>query len=171
MPLHRIIYRFVNTSCVPSVGGHKISTHPGRPAGEIPKTVLAHAVKTAPDPMIPVEDPAPNLYKSSTTHPLCPLCTELLDRPLQLGCGAINCLRCCSSWIQFHHPPLSCPCCYIKLDSEHVGPPPSLVLSLIEGLLVYCVRGCGKIVRVSNYQDHLKGSCRTHFHQNVNSPS
>ncbi len=75
------------------------------------------------------------------------------------------------SWIQFHHQPLSCPCCYLQLESEHIRPPPPLVVSPIEGLLVYCVRGCGKIVRVGQYQQHLKGACQNYYHQLADSPS
>lgn len=146
--------------------------HPGRPSGEIPRTVLSHVNKIAPEPFLPPDDPEPSLYQCTTTEPLCPICTQLLDRPIQLGCGTIICLRCCRSWIQFHSPPLSCPCCYeIRLDTTHIRPPPPLVVSLVEGLLVHCVRGCGKIVRVGQYQQHLKGACKSHYHQLVDSPS
>ena len=91
-----------------------MAKHPGRPAGETPRTVLTHAHKTAPQPFLPPEDQDPKLYQA-TTEPLCPVCTQLLDRPLQLACGTIICLNCCSSWIQFHNPPLCCLCCYEKL--------------------------------------------------------
>lgn len=147
-----------------------ILKHPGRPTGESLKSVLAHAIKTAPDPLLPLEDPEPRLYGTSN-QPLCPICTKLLDSPIELGCGTIICLSCCKSWIEFHQP-LSCPCCYFPvLDSEHIRPPPPLVTSFVEGLLVYCVRGCGKVVRVGQYQEHLKGACQQYYHQLVDSPS
>lgn len=149
----------------------KVAKHPGRPSGETPKTVLSHVNTIVPEPFLPPDDPTPTLYQNTTTEPLCPICLQLLDGPLQLGCGNIICLRCCRSWIQLHHPPLSCPCCYKILDSEHVTLPPPLVLSLVEGVLVHCVKGCGKIVQVRQYQQHLKGACQTHYHQLADSPS
>ncbi len=137
--------------------------------------MLEHAIKTAPDQLVPQDDPEPSLFGctmgTTTTEPLCPICTQLLDRPIQLVCGTIICLKCCTSWIQFHHPPLSCPACYVQLDCDHIRPPPPLVLSLVEGVLVYCVRGCGKIVKLGQYQQHLKGACQSHYHQLANSPS
>ena len=120
-----------------------------------------YASKVAPKQFLPPDDPEPTLYHNNTTEPLCPVCTKLLDRPIQLVCGTIICLECCRRWIQYHHPPLSCPCCYEKLDTGHIKPPPPLVVSLVEGLLVICVRGCRKILTLGQYQQHLKGACTT----------
>ena len=36
---------------------------------------------------------------------------------------------------------------------------------------MHCVRECGKIIRVCQYQQHLKGACQTHYHQLVDSPT
>ena len=112
----------------------KADKHRGRPSGEVPKKVLEHAIQSAPDQLVPQDDPEPILFEcaTTTTEPLCPICTQILDRPIQLVCGTIICLRCCVSWIQYHHPPLSCPCCYFQLDSAHIRPPPPLVLSLVD---------------------------------------
>ena len=147
-----------------------MAKHPGRPSGETPKTVLSHATKTAPTALVPLDDPDPRLHQH-TTIPRCPICTQLLERPIELGCGTIICLGCCTNWIQFHHPPLSCPCCYLQLDSEHIRPPPPLIVTLLQGLLVHCMRGCGKIVQLGQYEEHLKGGCRSHYHQLADSPS
>ena len=147
----------------------KADKHRGRPSGEVPKRVLEHAIQSAPDQLVPQDDPEPILFEcaTTTTEPR----TQILDRPIQLVCGTIICLRCCVSWIQYHHPPLSCPCCYFQLDSAHIRPPPPLVLSLVEGVLVQCVRGCGIIVKLGQYQLHLNGACQSHYHQLANSPS
>jgi hypothetical protein len=150
-----------------------VSKHPGRPLGETPRSILAHALTQHLIhyyPLTPGSTSAPPQFLS-TTVPECPICTQLLDCPLELGCGTIICLGCCTSWIQFHHPPLSCPCCYDSLGSKHIRSPPPLVVTLLEGLLLYCVRGCGKIVRVGQYGEHLKGACHSHYHQLVDSPS
>ena len=133
----------------------------------MPKSVLAHANSIAPEPFLPPTNQEPRLYQI-TTELLCLICTQLLDRPLQLVCVTIICLRYCVTWVQFHHPPLTFPCCYNTLDSAHLRPPPTL---LMEGLLVNCVRGCGKIVKVGQYQQHLAGSCLSHYNQVMDSPT
>ena len=117
------------------------------------------------DSLLPLEDPEPRLYQSTTTELLCPICTLLLDRPVQLECGTIICLQSC---IQFHHSPLSCPCCYVPLDSDHIRPPPPLVVTLVEALHVHCVRGCGKVVCLRQYQQQ---ACQGHFYTQADSPS
>lgn len=128
----------------------------------------------APESLFPSEDPEPKCSVSAIKGILCcPVCTLLLDRPIELGCGTILCLKCCKSWVQFQcKQSLSCPCCYDhRLDSSHIRPPPSLVVSLLNGLLVHCTRMCGKIVRVDHYQKHLQGLCMSHYHQRIDSPS
>ena len=44
-----------------------------------------------------------------------------------------------------------------------------MITSLIGGLLVHCVRECGKLVRLDQYQLHLGSNCRGHYEEN--SPS
>lgn len=46
-----------------------------------------------------------------------------------------------------------------------------MVVTLLKGLLMYCVRGCGKIVQAGQYGEHLKGACKSHYNQLVDSPS
>lgn len=127
----------------------------------------------APDSFFPPEDPEPQLAESSMGSSLCCLvCTRLLERPLELTCGAIICLRCCQDWIQLHpYRSLGCPCCYSSLESIHIRQPPSLIVSLVKGLLVHCVRRCGKLVYIDHYHKHINGQCKSHYHQLVDSPS
>ncbi len=133
-----------------------------------------HLEDTAPGSFFPSEDREPRCYESGVAATLCcPVCTLILDRPIELGCGAILCLECCKSWVQFHcSHTLSCPSCYDqRLDSTHISAPPDMVVSLLQGLLVHCKRLCGKIVRVENYHKHLQGQCSSHYHLSVDSPS
>ena len=59
----------------------------------------------------------------------------------------------------------------ITIPCQCTKTPPSLIVSLLEGLQVHCTRKCGKIVRMDSYIKHLKGQCRSHYVQLVNSPS
>ena len=118
----------------------------------------------------PQEDPAPQISNSDITASLCcPICTNLLDRPVELACSSIVCLNCCRKWIQHHLcPSLVCPCCYSTFDSSHIRPPPALLVTL-EGLLVDCFK---KIVRIKNYKKHLQEQCRSHYtYQMIDLPS
>ena len=64
------------------------------------------------------------------------------------------------------------PCCFShQLDSSTILPPPPLVQSLLAGVLVYCGRGCGKLVRLDNHDRHSAGHCQGYYHQQVDSPS
>ena len=105
----------------------------------------------------------------------CPICTTVLQRPVELSCGVIICSTCCSKWVvhctaQRHE--IYCPCCHSHLLDKHsIRPPPPLVLSLLAGVLVNCGRGCGKLVRVDNYDKHIAGNCQGYYHHQVDSPS
>ena len=68
--------------------------------------------------------------------------------------------------------PISCPCCYDhQLDSTTIHPPPPMVTSLLSGLLVTCIKNCGRLVRAGQYTKHLDSKCTEYFHIQVNSPS
>lgn len=146
----------------------------GRPPGESSKSVVHHLKKVAPSSFLPPEDREPHCEDSTLTEKLsCPICLRLLDRPVELTCGSIVCLECCQNWIQYHLcSSLVCPCCIgCLLDSTHIRAPPCLILSLLEGLHIHCMRKCGKVVRIDSYTKHLKGQCRSHYVQLVDSPS
>ena len=102
----------------------------------------------------------------------CTICGGILDRPVELSCEVIVSSPCCSKWVMEHsmeHLEISCPCCYSnRLDITAIRAPPPLVLSLLAAVLVYCERGCGKLVRLDNHDRHTAGNC--HHHQ-VDSPS
>ena len=146
----------------------------GRPPGEPSKSVVHHLELVAPGSLLPPEDLEPHFEDSTVSGKLtCIICTCLLDRPVALTCGSIVCLECCRKWIQHHlSSSLTCPCCFDSpFDSAHIQAPPSLLVSLLEGLHIHCMRKCGKVVRVDCYMEHLKGGCKSHYIQRVDSPS
>ena len=125
----------------------------------------------APPSLLPPEDLAPECYgeKDVTVKLDCLICMRLLNRPLQLSCGSILCLQCLRDWML--SPSVTCPCCYCDLDRNHIRPPPPLIVTLMEGLLICCTRKCGKVIRVDQYVQHLQGQCRSHYQQQLHSPS
>lgn len=148
--------------------------HTGRPSGETGKELLAHLKTLSQSSLLPEEDPNPQWDPSQASlgaNLCCPICMAILDRPVQLLCGAVVCFNCCSTWIQFC-PTLCCPCCYShSLSSLTVKQPSSLLTSLLQDLLVLCKGGCGKLVKLVQYKQHLKGKCKSHYDRSIHSPS
>ena len=103
----------------------------------------------------------------------CPICSAVLERPLQLACGNIICYNCCQKWIHSCPTcPVPCPCCYDHhLEMTTICPPPPVVISLLSSLLVICSKGCGRLVRADHYTKHLDSKCVGYYHLEVNSPS
>ena len=114
--------------------------HKGRPPGETPKVLLQYLQSMAspnsseqPTPQSDTSD-----FLAERLH--CPICTFILNRPVEISCGAVVCLDCCCKWIQFT-PSLSCPCCYShSLNSSTIHPASPLIVSIVEGLLTNCRR-------------------------------
>ena len=66
---------------------------------------------------------------------------------------------------------LKCPCCTDHtLSSSTVLPPLPLLMSLLNDLLLSCVRKCGNLVKLKHYEDHLNGNCSSHY-EVMNSPT
>ena len=105
---------------------------------------------------------------SLTEQLSCPVCTNILQRPIELSYGMIICSTCCSKWVAVcmaQRLQISCPCCHSHLlDRQSIRPPPPLILSLLAGVLVYCGKGCGKLVRCDSYDKHVEGNCQGHYH-------
>jgi hypothetical protein len=122
--------------------------------------------------------PPPNLVTQEAIDPPnspftlsdveCPLCLGVLDRPLQLPCGALCCTSCVCAWVQ-HTPtldPLTCPCCIQShpLDATQIISAPAVLLKLLESLHV-CCRRCHKMVigAAAKHIKHLEGGCKEHL--------
>ena len=56
------------------------------------------------------------------------------------------------------------------LNQSTVLRPPAIVGSLLNEVMVSCVKGCNKVVKVSNYEQHLVGNCQG-FYDDLDSPS
>ena len=144
----------------------------GRRADVITNT-LEHLETTVSPSLFPAHD-HPKYETTAVSNDLsCPICSAVLEQPLQLACGNIICYSCCYRWITATmSSPISCPCCYNHhLDTTTIHPPPPMVTNLLSGLLVTCSKGCGRLVRADQYTKHLDTNCTGHYHIQVNSPS
>ena len=123
-------------------------------------------------PPLPSEDPDPQFLSSSLTKKLtCPICLGIVNRPVQLFCERIICSGCCCKAIQ-HAYSVKCPCCNDHiLSSSTVYPPSPLLLSLLSDLMLSCIRKCGKAVKLQHYEKHLTSNCKSHYEEEMNSPS
>ncbi len=66
---------------------------------------------------------------------------------------------------------LNCPCCRDHtLSSATIHPPSHLLMSLVNDLVVSCIRKCGSKVKFGKYEEHLRSNCRNNC-ENVDSLS
>jgi len=121
---------------------------------------------------MPTQDPSPSCFRPSpqTQKLTCCICLSLLNRPVQLSCDSLICVNCCCDAIRMSYS-LDCPCCYNHtLSQSTVSRPSAIVLSFLSEVMVSCMKGCNKAVRVHNYEQHLIGNCKGHY-EDLNSPS
>ena len=89
----------------------KASKGRGRPSGETPRAVIEYINSIAPPALH--DDPQPQFIPSSTTKKLtCPVCMDVVHRPVELSCDHIICCTCCCTAIQSEY---EC----IKLRKRH----------------------------------------------------
>ncbi len=141
----------------------------GRLGDEIPRAVIDYIKSISPHPI--VEDPTPQFLSSPTSKNLrCSLCHNVAFPPVELSCEHIACSDCCYRAIQATYS-LNSPCCSDHtLNSQTVRPPSSLLIALLNDQLVKCVKGCGSVVKLQDYQKHLDSKCSC-FRENMDSPS
>ena len=71
----------------------------GRAAGETPSAVIRRAMAMAPSSFFPDSSPGPHTYRNdSLSHVgdtvMCPVCTDILDKQIELECDRMVCLGC-----------------------------------------------------------------------------
>ena len=122
-------------------------------------------------PPPPNEDPHPQFVPTSLVDKLtCPICLDIVQRPVKLMCDHTVCAHCCCKNIQITCS-LQCLCCYRHvLSSGTISPPSPLFLSLLNESVVVCIRKCGNMVKLPDYSNHLDTRCKSH-NINMNSPS
>ena len=82
--------------------GEKKHSNKGRAPGETPKAVITSATLIAPSSFF--SDSSPHVYTQTSLSivgntAFCPVCTDVLERPLEMQCGRMICLGCLTKWI------------------------------------------------------------------------
>ena len=138
----------------------------GRPKVNTPAEMVSRMASIAPELFFPGLG---NLPIPTTNDILCPICCNILERPIELECGSAICLLCCTNWIQMSDS-IQCPCCYNSLE-HHAKPPSRLTLGVIGQQLVECSGGCNRTIKVELYHKHLQSQCQAHYEHSTYSPS
>ena len=135
---------------------------PGRTKGYTPKALITLIEALAPPPVV-TRYPYPALahlqiLSTSVMNMLmCPICTAVLQQPIQLPCHMCVCKQCIIDWIRIsaHN---QCPCCYdlACLQKGAVKLPPDIVNTLLGDVMVCCTL-CGQGVRAGDYGAHECG--------------
>ena len=147
-------------------GGGKQGRPSGRPrrhtAGQLVSTLTAMA-----PPFFILPLPTPTTH----THPdmMCTICCGMLDRPIELECGNMVCLLCCTRWLSISTS-VDCPCCYTPL-LDHTHSPSKITMAVLGSQLVVCGQGCRRIVQADQYKQHVHSKCQAFFDCSTDSPS
>ncbi len=143
-----------------SVGGRpkKQVYTPGRPSKGSFLSVIQHIRSIAP-PSFCQQETAISPHSFSN----CPVCLEIVDRPIELKCGSgsLVCADCLCKWLHVSQT-TSCPCCYSDhlndLDSIH--PPTEMTLEALGSIEVTCYL-CKKRGYLKYHKSHIESMCST----------
>lgn len=139
----------------------------GRPRKNTPGELVTRLQALAPASYFPTLSTP--LTPSPSIETLCSICTMVLDRPIELGCGNMVCLLCCTRWLTISDG-VDCPCCYCPI-LDHTQSPSRVTMAVLGSQLVECDRGCNRTVRSEQYQQHLSSQCQAFFEHSTLSPS
>ena len=111
----------------------------GRPSIGSSRAAQIHTISVAPP-----QQPSPaQLRRGIPAEEItCPICTDLLERPVELvPCRSVVCHKCLVNWLEvtesFH-----CPCCYSDHleDTDTIDPVTPLLLKLLSAVFVTCTQ-------------------------------
>ena len=71
---------------------------------------------------------------------ICPVCSYILDRPIQTKCGHVVCMECCIRWLQTGTMTIpSCPVCpNVLVSVDDIKPPSPFLTSTLKLITVLC---------------------------------
>lgn len=119
----------------------------GRPAEALKKDENKthspiNAVVHIPSEIVPaiLINPMPNIerFEKISKELVCPVCREVLDRPLQAACEHFFCYSCIEKWLSYNSNGAGCPVCKQIIKSEELRKPPRLLLNLLSTSYVKC---------------------------------
>ena len=88
---------------------------------------------------------------------VCPVCTDVVDQPVETICGHMFCNQCMCKWLHTSDRP-SCPCCptFLLVKSD-VKPVTRIVQSILSNLEIRCDKErCAAIVQYTSYGKHVE---------------
>lgn len=156
-------------------GGGRVLAH-GRPKVNTPKELVSRLTALAPASFFSTT-PLPTHDSSAhqNTTVLCTICTGILDRPIELGCGTVACLLCITRWLTIKaeldaDSEVECPCCENPLH-DHAKAPSTVTMEVLGGQEVICFKGCNRAVKADHYMAHIQSQCQNYSSHSVLSPS
>lgn len=145
-------------SCTSGGREKKTSKKRGRPS-DVERGNMIESIKEAQPPSFYPPGLVPQ-YSGVHNSLKCPVCLEVLNRPILLPCNELVCGPCCSQWVAVSGR-ASCPCCYsCCMDSQKVREPPYAVIQMLSGLMLSCNK-CQQPVQAAKYLQHLNSKCGT----------
>lgn len=100
-------------------------------------------------------NPMPSVERFSNVSEelICPICREVLDRPLQGVCDHFYCCTCIENWLSYARDGAGCPVCKSKVKIEELRKPPRLLLNLLSTSCVECTV-CKSLVTLEQLAQH-----------------
>lgn len=137
----------------------KPSRNKGRAAGETPTVVIRTILDIAPASFFPTLSSCRYMCEHTVDDiALCPMCSSILERPVELQCCKLVCAECLVKNIQ-QSGELSCPCCSDHpLTSGYIRAPSGFIMKVLGTLMVSCGT-CARMVKACNFTTHLESKC------------
>ncbi len=128
----------------------------GRPLGESTSETVASVRAVAGVSLVSAAVDLSRISASQVdySHLVCPLCKQVVNGPLQLGCERFVCAECIVQLLHSHGPHTCCPSCDAPVTSEHFMRCPDVVTDLFGNLRVKCSRGCHFSVPLKQLESH-----------------
>lgn len=89
----------------------------------------------------------------------CQICKSIPIQPIELiPCHHFLCLSCIQAQSKSDSD-ITCSCNNKALTAADVDTPSKLSLKILGGLLVQCDRGCGQVIELNNFLEHVESAC------------
>ena len=110
----------------------------------------------------PIVENMPDLDRFLSPPPdlVCPICKEILFRPVQSQCQHIFCYTCVQEWLSHAGKQANCPCCLQHLVPSLFSRAPRILMNVISTLPVLC-RSCKESVPLEQLTIHEQ-QCNTY---------
>lgn len=103
----------------------------------------------------PIVEKMPELsrFHSPPEDLRCPICKEVLSRPVQSNCQHLFCFECLQEWLYHAGNQANCPSCLQTLVSTDFSQVPRVIMNVLTSLLVSC-RSCKNLIQLEQLAHH-----------------